>query len=45
MRTNADEGILMPTELKEYGLAEDTHMILDHFIGSYFVKAKRNGRN
>jgi D-sedoheptulose 7-phosphate isomerase len=42
MKTLADEGVHVPTEPKEYGPAEDAHMILDHLVGAYlmrFVKA------
>jgi D-sedoheptulose 7-phosphate isomerase len=35
MKQMADEGIHVPTELKEYGPAEDAHMILDHLVMSY----------
>lgn len=44
MKTMADEGIHIPTEQKEYGPAEDAHMVLDHLIGAYlmrYVKAQR----
>jgi len=43
MKDMADEGIHVPTELKEYGPAEDAHMILDHLVSSYlmrYIKAK-----
>lgn len=45
MRTMADEGVHVPTEPKEYGPAEDAHMVLDHLVGAYlmrYVKAERN---
>jgi len=35
----ADEGIHIPTEKNEYGPAEDAHMILDHLIGAYLMRA------
>ena len=35
MKEIADQGIHVPTGMKEYGPAEDFHMILDHLIGSY----------
>lgn len=35
IREMADFGIHVPTQLKEYGPAEDAHMILDHMITSY----------
>ena len=34
----ADLGIHVPTEMKEYGPAEDAHMILDHLIGAYLTR-------
>ena len=37
MKSLADEGIHVPTELKEYGPAEDVHMVLDHLVSSYLM--------
>ena len=34
----ADEGIHVPTGPKEYGPAEDAHMMLDHLIGAYLIR-------
>jgi D-sedoheptulose 7-phosphate isomerase len=34
----ASQGIHVPTEAKEYGPAEDAHMILDHLIGAYLAR-------
>jgi len=34
----ADEGIHVPTAPKEYGPAEDAHMILNHLVGSYLIR-------
>ena len=34
----ADQGVHIPTGMKEYGPAEDLHMILDHIIGSYLMR-------
>jgi D-sedoheptulose 7-phosphate isomerase len=34
----ADEGIHVPTEPKEYGPAEDAHMVLDHLVGAYLMR-------
>jgi D-sedoheptulose 7-phosphate isomerase len=31
----SDQGIHIPTGLKEYGPAEDVHMVLDHLVGAY----------
>ena len=33
MKEVADQGVHVPTGMKEYGPAEDVHMILDHLIG------------
>lgn len=38
MKTMADEGIHVPTDVKEYGPAEDAHMILDHLVGAYLMR-------
>ena len=38
MRAMADEGVHVPTEPKEYGPAEDAHMILDHLASSYLMR-------
>lgn len=38
MKQIADLGVHIPTGLKEYGPAEDAHMVLDHLIGSYLVR-------
>ncbi|MBF0273265.1 MAG: SIS domain-containing protein [Magnetococcales bacterium] len=35
----ADEGIHVPTGFKEYGPAEDAHLILDHLIHAYLAQA------
>ena len=43
MRDAADEGIHVPTGLKEYGPAEDAHMILDHLIGAYLTQLVKRG--
>ena len=37
----SDEGIHVPTELNEYGPAEDAHMILDHLLGAYLMRIVR----
>lgn len=37
----ADEGVHVPTEPKEYGPAEDAHMILDHLVASYLMRYVR----
>lgn len=38
MKAMADEGIHVATGPKEYGPAEDAHMVLDHLIGAYLVR-------
>lgn len=38
MHAIADEGIHVPTGMKEYGPAEDAHMILDHLVGAYLTR-------
>jgi len=38
MKPLADEGIHIPTEPKEYGPAEDAHMVLDHLVGAYLMR-------
>lgn len=43
MKAMADEGIHVPTEPKEYGPAEDVHMILDHLVGAYLMRIVRHG--
>lgn len=39
----ADEGIHVPTALKEYGPAEDAHMMLDHLVGAYLMRLIKPG--
>jgi D-sedoheptulose 7-phosphate isomerase len=41
MKQMADDGIHVPTAPKEYGPAEDAHMILDHLIGAYLMRLIR----
>jgi D-sedoheptulose 7-phosphate isomerase len=38
MKAVADEGIHVITGLKEYGPAEDAHMVLDHLVGAYLMR-------
>jgi len=38
LRPAVDFSVHVPTEKKEYGPAEDAHMILDHLIGSYLIR-------
>ena len=41
MKAMADEAIHVPTEPKEYGPAEDAHMVLDHLVGAYLTRYVR----
>lgn len=43
MRHVADEGIHVPTGMKEYGPAEDAHMVLDHLVGAYLMQLVKRG--
>lgn len=38
LKAMADEGIHVPTDPKEYGPAEDAHMVLDHLVGAYLMR-------
>jgi D-sedoheptulose 7-phosphate isomerase len=44
MKTMADQVVHVPTEMKEYGPAEDAHMMLDHLIGAYLMRVVRAER-
>lgn len=43
MRQVADEGIHVPTGMREYGPAEDAHMVLDHLVGAYLMQLVKRG--
>lgn len=43
LKAIADQGIHVSTGYKEYGPAEDAHMVLDHLIGAYLMRAVRHG--
>ena len=48
LRNMADEAVHVPTEAKEYGPAEDVHLILNHLVGNYLtrlVKSRQGPRN
>jgi D-sedoheptulose 7-phosphate isomerase len=47
MKQIAEQGIHVPTAAKEYGPAEDAHMVLDHLIGAYLIRMvkQRSGSN
>lgn len=38
MKSMADVSVHVPTEPKEYGPAEDAHMMLDHLVGAYLMR-------
>jgi D-sedoheptulose 7-phosphate isomerase len=38
MKSMADLSVHVPTDKKEYGPAEDVHMILDHLVGAYLMR-------
>lgn len=42
MKQIASQGVHVPTAPKEYGPAEDAHMVLDHLVGSYLIRVVRN---
>lgn len=42
LRKMADYTIHAETEFQEYGPAEDIHMILDHLIGAYLLRALKD---
>lgn len=41
MKQMADECVHVPTAPKEYGPAEDAHMVLDHLVGAYLMRYVR----
>lgn len=43
LKQMADSGVHIPTGPKEYGPAEDVHMILDHLVGAYLMRFVKNG--
>jgi D-sedoheptulose 7-phosphate isomerase len=43
MKRIADQGVHVPTEPKEYGPAEDAHMVLDHLVGAYLMNFVKQG--
>jgi D-sedoheptulose 7-phosphate isomerase len=42
MKERANIGIHVPTGLKEYGPAEDAHMVLDHLVTAYLMRLIRS---
>lgn len=45
MKKVAEDGIHVSTSLKEYGPAEDAHMMIDHLVGSFLTRLIANDRN
>ena len=43
LKQMADSGIHISTGPKEYGPAEDIHMVLDHLVGAYLMRFVKNG--
>lgn len=42
MKMLRDAGVHVPTGPKEYGPAEDAHMVLDHLVGAYLIRLVRS---
>lgn len=42
IRVMADQGVHVPTDLGEYGPAEDAHMVLDHLLGAFLIRLVRS---
>ena len=42
MKKIADEVVHIKTDLREYGPAEDAHLILDHLVGAYLMRYVKN---
>lgn len=42
MKKIADEVVHVPTGPKEYGPAEDAHMVIDHLVGAYLIRVVQN---
>ncbi len=45
MKQVADLGVHVPTGPKEYGPAEDAHMVLDHLAANYLMRFVRQARS
>jgi D-sedoheptulose 7-phosphate isomerase len=43
MKAVASHGIHVPTDLKEYGPAEDAHLVLDHLVSAYLMRYVKRG--
>ncbi len=44
LRKTADQSLHVPCGMKEYGPAEDAHMVLDHLVGAYLARAIRSAQ-
>lgn len=44
MKAMVDQGVHVPTGMKEYGPAEDAHMMLDHLLGAYLMRVVQTER-
>ena len=42
LKKMADEGVHVPAEMKEYGPAEDVHMVLDHLVSAFLMRYIKN---
>jgi D-sedoheptulose 7-phosphate isomerase len=45
LKSMADQGIHVPTGPKEYGPAEDAHMVLDHLVSAYLMRVVKHARD
>jgi D-sedoheptulose 7-phosphate isomerase len=43
MKEISQHCIHIPTDIGEYGPAEDCHLIIDHLVSSYFIRLLKNG--
>jgi len=41
LKSVSNKSIHIPTEKGEYGPSEDLHMIVDHLVGAYLLRATR----
>ena len=42
MKFVADQGLHIPTDMKEYGPADDAHLVIDHLVSSYLMRIIRD---
>jgi len=43
LKAMADQSVHVPTEPKEYGPAEDAHMVIDHLVGAFLMRYVKHG--